>query len=251
MHIDPPPPLVWMRRREIRPALTVERIVRTAVTIADVEGLDALSMRRVAADLGSGTASLYRHVTDKDELIELMVDAVYGEQPPPDVIAEDWRSGLATVARSLRTSLLRHPWLAQQAARRPALGPHVIAGLDHALGVVDRFTHDATAASLIVGAVNTYVLGSVSAELAELEAQRTTGMTEDQWRAWVGAYVRTVVESGQYPHFNRRVLDADEPDPQAAFEFGLEALLTGIAAATPNGSPHTSRPSGTADVPTD
>jgi len=147
--------------------------------------------------------------------------------PPPP--GDDWRAGLAEVARDFRASLLRHPWLAQQASRRVALGPNVIGRLDHALAVVDRFTHDATRAHMIVSAVNTYVLGSVAAELADREAQRSTGMTEDEWRASVGTYVRQVVESGRYPHFNRRIFDADDPDADARFEFGLDCLLTGIA----------------------
>jgi AcrR family transcriptional regulator len=223
--------LVWMRDRDRgdRPALSEEKIVRAAVDLADAEGIDALSMRRIARELGSGTTSLYRHITGKDELIELMVDAVYGERSLPPDPGDDWRAGLAAVARRFRVSLLGHPWLAQQASRRPALGPNVIARLDHALAVVDRFTHDATRANMIVSAVNTYVLGSVAAELADREAQRSTGMTEDEWRDSVGTYVRHVVDSGRYPHFNRRILDADDPDADARFEFGLDCLLSGIA----------------------
>ncbi|MEN3266000.1 TetR/AcrR family transcriptional regulator [Pseudonocardia sp.] len=223
--------LVWMRDRDrgVRPALSEEKIVRAAVDLADAEGIDALSMRRIATELGSGTTSLYRHITGKDELIELMVDAVYGERPMPPGPGDDWRAGLAAVARSFRASLLRHPWLAQQASRRPALGPNVIARFDHALAVVDRFTHDATRANMIVSAVNTYVLGSVAAELADREAQRSTGMTEDEWRDSVGTYVGHVVDSGRYPHFNRRILNAEDPDADARFEFGLDCLLSGIA----------------------
>jgi AcrR family transcriptional regulator len=227
----PPAALVWMRDRDrgARPVLSEQKIVRAAVDLADAEGIDALSMRRIATELGSGTTSIYRHITGKDELIELMIDSVYGEAPSPPPPGDDWRAGLTEVARGFRVSLLRHPWLAQQASRRVALGPNVIGRLDHALAVVDRFTHDATRAHMIVSAVNTYVLGSVAAELADREAQRATGMTEDEWRTSVGTYVRHVVESGRYPHFNRRIVDADDPDADARFEFGLDCLLTGIA----------------------
>lgn len=225
--------LVWMRDRDrgARQAMSEERIVRAAVALADTEGIDALSMRRIATELGSGTTSLYRHITGKDELIELMVDAVYGDRPLPPDPGDDWRAGLAAMAHDFRASLLRHPWLAQQASRRPALGPNVIARLDHALAVVDRFTHDATRANMIVNAVNTYVLGSVAAELADREVQRSTGMTEDEWRTSVGTYIRRVVESGRYPHFNRRILDAEDPDADARFAFGLDCLLSGIASS--------------------
>ncbi|GAB3575298.1 TetR/AcrR family transcriptional regulator C-terminal domain-containing protein [Amycolatopsis endophytica] len=206
--------------------------MRTAIAIADAEGLDALSMRRIASEMGSGTTSLYRHVASKDELIELMVDAIHGEEAaPPPSPDEDWRDELAGLARRSRVVLLRHPWLAQQAARWPTLGPNVIARADHELGVVSRMTNDPTLASLVVTTLNTHVLGAVSAELAELETQRSTGMTEGEWRGWVGAYVRQVVESGRYPHFNRRVLEAADPDFDARFEFGLDCLLTGLEAA--------------------
>lgn len=210
--------------------MTEEKIVRTAIELADAEGIDALSMRRIAAAMKSGTTSLYRHISGKEELIELMVDAVSGEEPRP-APSGGWRTELAAVARGFRASLLRHPWLAQQASRRPALGPNVIAGADHALGVAGKLTGDATKVAMIVNTLNTYVLGSVSLELAELEAQRSTGMTEDEWRTAVGEYVRQVVESGRYPHFNRRVLEADDPDAEARFEFGLECVLNGIAGA--------------------
>lgn len=219
------------RERGSRPALSEEKIVRTAIRLADTEGIDALSMRRIATEMGSGTTSLYRHITSKDELIELMIDAVYGEMPLPERSGEDWLAELAATARTFRAALLEHPWLAQQASRRPALGPNVIKQSDHALGIVSRATDDATLAGMVVSAVNTFVLGSVASELAELEAQRTTGMTEDEWRDSVGAYVSQVVESGEFPHFNRRILEADDLDPAGRFEFGLTSLLAGIATA--------------------
>jgi AcrR family transcriptional regulator len=225
--------MVWMRDRErgSRPALSEEKIVRTAIRLADAEGIDALSMRRIAAEMGSGTTSLYRHITNKDELIELMIDAVHGEMPLPDEPGDDWLAELAASARRFRAALLAHPWLAQQASRRPALGPNVIKQSDHALGVAGRVTTDATQAGMVVDAVNTFVLGSVAAELAELEARRNTGMTEDEWRSSVGAYVRQVVESGEFPHFNRRIVESGDPDPESRFEFGLSCLLAGIATA--------------------
>ncbi|MBB5914503.1 AcrR family transcriptional regulator [Nocardia transvalensis] len=226
-----PATLVWMRDRARggRPVITEEKIVAAAIALADAEGIDALSMRRIAAEMGSGTTSLYRHIANKDELIELMVDAVYAEIPLPEP-AGDWRAGTAAHARDFRALLLRHSWLAQQATRRPALGPNVIRQADHALGLVDAAANDATRAALVVHAVNTYVIGSVATELAELEAQRSTGMTEDEWRMSVGQYVSQVVDSGRYPYFNRRVLEAEDPDAEARFEFGLTALLAGLAA---------------------
>lgn len=221
------------RARVGRPALSEEKIVRAAIHLADTEGLDALTMRRIATEVGTGTTSLYRHITGRDELVELMVDAVYDDEPLPQPTAEaaDWREQLATIARDFRASLLRHPWLAQQASQRPALGPNVIARADHALGVAGRATDDPTRASMVVDTLNTYVLGAVGTELAELQAQRSTGLTKKEWRTSVGAYVRQVVDSGRHPHFNRRILEAGHPDAEARFEFGLGCLLDGLSRA--------------------
>ncbi|MEV6629043.1 TetR family transcriptional regulator, partial [Amycolatopsis sp. NPDC051114] len=105
------PALVWAkeRRRPRRQAPSVEQIVRTAITIADTEGLPALSMRRVAADLGSGTASLYRYVASRDDLLDLMIDEVKGAEDTE--LTGDWRADLASVARQVRATRLRHPGL--------------------------------------------------------------------------------------------------------------------------------------------
>jgi AcrR family transcriptional regulator len=116
------PALVWAKERRSprRQAPSVEQIVRTAITIADTEGLPALSMRRVAADLGSGTASLYRYVASRDDLLDLMIDEVKGAEDTE--LTGDWRADLASVARPVRATLLRHPWLSGEIPGRPALG---------------------------------------------------------------------------------------------------------------------------------
>jgi AcrR family transcriptional regulator len=224
--------LVWMRERPTRtgrPALSEERIVATAIAIADAEGIDTLSMRRIATELNSGTTSLYRYLTDKDELIELMVDAVHGEQAPPTRPSGDWRADLADIAQRSRAGLLRHPWLVAQASQRPALGPNALAGVEYALSAVGAATDDINLASSVMGAVDNYVLGAVTAELAEHEAQRRTGQTEQQWRARVAPYISEIIESGRHPQFARRVIEADDPTAEQRFEFGLRCVLNGIA----------------------
>lgn len=132
---EPVPALVWTREQP-RPrhrAPSVAQIVVRAVAIADAEGLAALSMRRVATELGSGTASLYRYVTNRDELLDLMVDAVRGEKEPP-ALSGDWRTDLTAVARQLRAGLLRHPWLSGELTGRPTFGPNSLRRADVALG---------------------------------------------------------------------------------------------------------------------
>ncbi|WP_067708615.1 TetR/AcrR family transcriptional regulator [Nocardia yamanashiensis] len=228
------PQLVWSkdRREPARRAPSVDRIVRAACAVADTEGLPAVSMRRVATDLGSGTASLYRYVANRDELLDLMIDAVQGET----ALAEpsgDWRADLAELANQLRATLLRHPWLGPELSGRPALGPNALRRHDRALAAVAPLTSDATLASQIVQTVMSYVFGAVNQELAEIQVQQRTGLTEDQWRASVGPYVRAVIESGEYPHLAKRVLEAEDPGSAEQFAFGLACVLDGVSRATP------------------
>ncbi|MET8335797.1 TetR/AcrR family transcriptional regulator C-terminal domain-containing protein [Streptosporangium canum] len=223
--------LVWSRDpySPKRQAISVRSLVAAAVVIADAEGLEALSMRRVAAELGSGTTSVYRYVKNRDELLDLMVDAVRGEDFPR-LPSGDWRSDLARIAYGQRELMLRHPWLGTLLATRPALGPHSLRHMDYALAAAESLTADPTRAANVIGLIGDYVLGAVSRELAELEARRRTGQSEDEWRASVAPYIREVVESGAYPHFARRVVEARDPSFTEQFTFGLERILDGIGA---------------------
>src|SRR5262245_25957268 len=115
--------VIWARPdragRGPRPAHSRAAIAAAAVRIADAEGLDAVSMRRLAAELGAGATSLYRYVARKDDLLDLMVDAVVGEGPPPAAPSGDWRADLREIAYSTRALILRHPWAAMLLAGRP------------------------------------------------------------------------------------------------------------------------------------
>ncbi|KAA2260752.1 TetR/AcrR family transcriptional regulator [Solihabitans fulvus] len=233
---DEPPriDLVWTRvarqpRRE-RPVLSIDRIVTASVELADAEGLDAVSMRRIAAELGSGTTSLYRHVSNKDDLLDLMVDEIYGEFDPPDAPSGDWLADLTLVARQGRARMLQHPWLASITSSRPALGPNALRHAEFALTAANPVHRDVTIVAMVLTAVQDFVLGATVAELAEREAHRQTGLTEEQWRAAVGPYIQRVIESGDYPAISRRVRDAEEPGREEQFELGLGCLLAGIAA---------------------
>jgi AcrR family transcriptional regulator len=207
----------------------VDQYVAAALAVADAEGLAAVSMRRVAGDLGSGTATLYRYITNRDELVDLMVDAVQGEDPLPEP-ARDWRAGLAAIAHTLRATLLRHPWLAGELAGRPSLGPNSLRRSESALRAAVALTPDITLASQALGAVRAYVLGSVATQQAARRAEQRTGLTEEQWQRSVGPYITEVLAAGEHPMLARRVLEAEEPDPDVEFAFGLDCVLDGLAA---------------------
>lgn len=115
------------RTRGPKPGLTVEGIVAAAIELADADGLESLSMRRVAERLGVGTMSLYRYVPGKAELLDVMVDRVNTETERPGDVAGGWRGRLEQIARENRRLFERHPWLLQVFPGRPPLGPGIIA----------------------------------------------------------------------------------------------------------------------------
>lgn len=228
---EPVPSSVWTRPRPEprRRAPGVDQYVAAALAVADAEGLAAVSMRRVAGDLGSGTASLYRYITNRDELVDLMIDAAQGEDPLPES-TQDWRAALGAVAHAMRATLLRHPWLAGELTGRPALGPNSLRRSESTLRAAVALTPDITLASQALGAVYAYVLGSVAAQQARRRAEQRTGLTEEEWQRSVGPYIREVIAAGEHPMLARRVLEAEELDPDVEFAFGLDCVLDGLAA---------------------
>jgi AcrR family transcriptional regulator len=227
-----PSPVIWTRldrsTRRPQPALTHDQIVRAAIEIADGEGVEALSMRKVAAKLGSGTMSLYRYVSSKDDLLDLMVDTVLGEEDLPDEPSGDWRQDLAERARRTRAVARRHPWAIRL---RPNLGPNALRQIEYAMSAVDGLGLDVDAMTDMVNTVNAFVIGFVQAELAEEEAQRRTGLTEEQWRARMEPYIRQLIATGRYPFLERIVVEAEDfPDADATFERRLALVLDGLAA---------------------
>ena len=223
----PSPRAARDRRPDAR--LDRDRIVAAAIAIADREGVDQLSMRRVATALGAGAMSLYRHVRDKDELIEHMVEAVLGDWRTGQRPSGDWRANLRAMARQQRKVLRAHPWFAAQMASRPTLGPNAVAAMDVAIGAARGAGVDLDTAALFLHVVMSFVLGAVLGEVAEIEERRKTGMTEAQWRASRAGHVRALIASGAYPHFSARVIDGTDLSDDERFERGLDCVLDGLA----------------------
>jgi AcrR family transcriptional regulator len=231
-------PVVWMLRersaRGPKPAHSREESAVAAIRIADTDGLDAVTMRRVAAEVGCGTMSLYRYVPTKDHLFDLMIDAAAGEVQVPDLPAGDWRAGLRAVAGTYRATLLRHPWLVTLESGRPAPGPNSLRNLEAGFGVVDGLGLDIDEMMIMLATLLAFVRGEVAGELAEQEAQRRTGLTSQQWQAWMSPYVEKLMATGQYPIFSRIITDARLPHstggPDEGFALGLEVVLDGLAA---------------------
>nr|BBH87809.1 TetR family transcriptional regulator [Thermosporothrix sp. COM3] len=222
---------VWARperpRRE-RPALSREQIVSTALALADAEGINAISIRRIATALGVSAMALYWYIERKEDVLDLMIDAVYGEvllKP-----ADDWRSSLEAFAIQMREMIHRHPWFASLAGHRPAFGPNTLQKTDYLLGVVSQLGLDMTTNMNILELFNAYIFGFVQNEIGEAEEQRRSGLSEEEWQHSMYPYIqKQVIESGRYPFLAKAILEAQERSPDETFRFGLTRLLEGIA----------------------
>jgi AcrR family transcriptional regulator len=221
---------IWFRRerarRGPRPTLSREEITRTAIELADAEGLDAVSMRRIAARLGAGATSLYWYVSSKDDLFELMVDEVIGEIEVPEP-SGDWRNDLREIARSIHSTLRKHRWMVLLGIR-PVVGPKTRTFGETAPRVFDPLGLDDTMRIQILAALNNYLYGFVHRELAWEQVRQERGLTDEQWSARLRGYVeRARVED---PHFAEPWEARVTLTSEDSFEFGLDCLLDGVAA---------------------
>jgi len=219
------------RRRAREPdELTVERIVQAAVEVADTEGLAALSLRRVAAELDVATMTLYRHVAGKDELVLLMAEAVFAEDALPEPPPPGWRARLELIARLQWSIHRRHPWLVQvMSLTRPKPAPNAMAHTEWALRAVDGLGLDPVTMLYVHITTFGYVRGmAVNFEL-EAEAEQDTGITDEQWMQSQGSALSTLLSSGSFPMMARLTTQLDfDFDLDTMFEFGLNCVLDGI-----------------------
>ena len=229
-------PPIWLRPergvRGPRPAHSRADIASAAIRIADTEGIEAVSLRRVAGEMGTGTTTLYRYIATKDELFDLMIDSAIGEREPPPPTGA-WQADLRAIAHEHRAMVLRHPWLATLPATRPALGPNSLAWLDAAYATVDVLDLDADEVLAQVGTLLTFVRGHVLDELAEQETARRSGVDMPTWLAAQAQYGELIIGSGNYPHLSRVMIEAETPHAddryERAFRRGLDHILTGLA----------------------
>ncbi|TDV36078.1 TetR/AcrR family transcriptional regulator [Actinophytocola oryzae] len=211
-----------------KPGMTVERIVATAIAIADADGLDALSMRRVADTLGVGTMSLYRYLPGKAELYELMLDTVMGEDAGvAGPATRHWRESLAGVARQSLDGYRRHPWLLEASLSRGMVGPNQAAVLDRLLAVLDGTGLTNGRKMAVVGLVVSYVQGRARQLAEAARTEQRSGRSDLQfWHEFA-----PLLE----PHLSRfpslaSVWRDEELTWEDEFEFGLQRVLDGIEA---------------------
>ncbi|MDG5808181.1 TetR/AcrR family transcriptional regulator [Streptomyces ossamyceticus] len=228
---------VWTRpRRQKReqPALSREVIVAEAVRLLDEEGAAALSMRRLGTRLSAGATSMYSHVASKDELIELVVDHVYGEMevPGPDA-AKDWRAAASACAHSVRSTILRHPWIAPMLGEvGVSLGPNSMRLTEGMLAMLEEAGFDLEQADHVVRILFAYVIGMTTSEAAWLTMLARSGRSQEDWTREVWPAVEQATRD--YPHLRRRYT-AQEGGRSSEilvdnFDYGLDWVLDGLRA---------------------
>ncbi|MGW0801057.1 TetR/AcrR family transcriptional regulator [Streptomyces sp. NPDC002692] len=221
--------LVWERPeppdRPVPAPLSRDRIVRAAIRLADADGLDAVSLRKVATALDVRPMRLYGYIAGKEELLDLMVDAVHAEIRPA---GDGRREVLRSLAESTRRAAHAHEWLADLLGGRPQLGPQALATGESVVAALDGVDLDDIMP--VVAAVNAYAIGAVRREIAERRAERATGMDERRWQVALGPYLERTFATGRFPVLATVVRDAAHLDADRTFRLGLDCLLDGIEA---------------------
>lgn len=249
-----------------RPGLDVERIVRTAVGVAVADGLEAVSMRRIASELGVGPMSLYTYIPGKQELLDLMIDRTIGASVPetddgdPGALPLEWRARLEALARAELAFYRAHPWVLQVSAIRSGLGPGEMKAYNHALGLVTGLGLTPHEMVNVVGVLSGFVRG-VAESLRDTQlAPSLTGQTSNEWWYARVEHLTQHIQPGMFPAldamdasgaFNPIHIDDDYLVATAldTFEFGLQRLLDGIGLLITERVAGRDTPAAAADTP--
>ncbi|WP_293900581.1 TetR/AcrR family transcriptional regulator [Phenylobacterium sp.] len=231
--------LLWGRqepgRRGPKQRLSTDEVVQAAIALADAEGVQALSMRRVAQAVGVSPMSLYTYVPSKAELVDLMFDRALVETADPGEDLAGWRAKLAFIARERWALNARHPWLQDLALHRPPLGPNVLRKAEVMLRALDGMGLDDEDMGLAAEALQNYIGGALLSARDAREAEQRSGLTDEQWFAIVTPALEAHYDPLHYPSVKRmgeaRSGRTRSPSERTArFEFGLERVLDGLDA---------------------
>jgi len=188
---------IWLRKersgRGPVPEHGRDQIAAAAIELADTGGLNAVSTRKVAAAIGAGATSLYRYVENRDELLELMLDAATGELDLSQPVTGDWRTDLPRLAHQLRSLYRRHPWMLDAAQGQTPLTPNSVAFLEYALAAMAGLQVSGELKMEAIGMLNGVVALVTRLELASRS-------TTQAWQAAQVEYLTTVVSNGRHPH---------------------------------------------------
>ncbi|MGW5188653.1 TetR/AcrR family transcriptional regulator [Kribbella sp. NPDC004138] len=217
--------LLWggppARSRGPKPAITLAEIAAAGIAIADAEGLDAVSMQRIAGELPVTKMALYRHVPGKTELVAVMSDIAMG--PPPDRADLPWREALHTWALDLYDGFTRHPWLLQSTIGRRLLGPNELLWMERGLAALagTGLTGGEQFDSILV--VTSHVR-NIAQQSSTFPGQ-TTGLTEEELQLSLAEIL--TAEAGRFPHLTAAMRTSAGSENQG-LEFGLQRILDGL-----------------------
>jgi AcrR family transcriptional regulator len=221
-------------RRGPRQGLTVDVVIAAALTLADAEGLGAVTMRRVAESLGVVPMSLYTYVPGKAELLDLMLDTAYLQMPRPDLSGLPWRERLTAIAQQNRDLFTRHAWVAHVSTSRPPLGPGLMAKYEYELQALEGLGLD----DVEMDAALTFLLDFVQAVARSAAEAATTrhdsAMSEEQWWSANAPLLARVFDETKYPTASRvgaaaGAVNGAAYNPEHAYIFGLQRVLDGLA----------------------
>ena len=223
------------QQRGRKSTLDVDTVVNTAVELADVGGLEAATLPKVAVELHVTAMSLYRHIGSKHELLQLMIDAA-SQPPAPGPVAADWREGLRSWAHDLWTLYQERPWIPRVPIYRAPSGPNQIAWLERGLAQLASTELTAkeklSALTLLSGFVRQAALLQT-----ELEEGREAGQAKSESERAYGAALSQVISAQQHPHLTEVLAaeafgdgPAQEDKSDRDFTEGLELILDGLSA---------------------
>ena len=231
--------LLWRQQqvpgRGPRPGLDVDTVVDAAVAAADRSGLEALTMRRLAADLGVAPMTLYTYVPGKAELLELVLDALYAGMARPNTAGQTWRARVRAVAEENRALHDAHPWVLPLLGGRPLLGPGETAKYEHELAALDDAGLDDVDRDAALTFVVDFVVASSRTRHRSARATAGTGATDEQWWAEQAPLLARVLDAAVYPRAVRigtaaGAAQGSARDPDHAWRFGLARVLDGLGA---------------------
>ncbi|MFC4150376.1 TetR/AcrR family transcriptional regulator C-terminal domain-containing protein [Micromonospora mangrovi] len=214
--------------------LSLDRIVQAAIAVAAADGLAAVSMGRVAKELGTAPMSLYRYVAAKTELLDLMTDAAFGPPEPTPGPEVTWREGMSRWAWDQLAGFRRHPWLRHVPVGSPPILPNQIAWMEHALAVLrpTGLTGPEKIATVLL--VSGYVRYWATVTLDVQAVAQAAGSTAEEAMATYGRRLAKVVDPARFPEVSELMssggLDDEPGNPDADFVFGLERILDGVEA---------------------
>jgi len=220
-------------RRGPRRGLSVDEVVGRATELADADGLDKVTMRRLAESLDVAPMTLYNYVPSKGELLDLMLDDAYLRMRRTPLGRKQWRAGLEAVADDNRALYAQHPWAAAVSTGRPPLGPGQMAKYEHELSPLEG--HGLSDVEL--DAALTFVLDFVqSSALAEAQTRSTkqeSGLDEEEWWATAGPLLARMLDTAAYPRAVRvggaaGAKQGAAYNPDAAYRFGIQRVLDGL-----------------------